>query len=256
MPTDWKDLQQQVSQILKECGLEADLEKRIETVRGTVEIDVYAKDSTQTPAVIYLCECKHWESSVPQTIVHAFRTVVADYGANFGLIISSKAFQSGAYEAAKNSNVQLLTWIEFQELFVERWINNYMLPRIYREADPLIEYTEPVNSRIFRKADALPKKKQKRFIQLRRQYQFLAYFALNISIQSSIAASFISSPIIGSRLPELPMKNAMRTENHNIEGGLPIDLINAESLREFLNIISKHIQEGVYYFDELFGGRA
>ena len=54
MPTDWKDLQQQVSQILKECGLEADLEKRIETVRGTVEIDVYAKDSTQTPAVIYL----------------------------------------------------------------------------------------------------------------------------------------------------------------------------------------------------------
>ena len=256
MPTDWKDLQKQVSQILKECGLETDLEKSIETVRGTVEIDVYAKDSTQTPAVTYLCECKHWASSVPQIIVHAFRTVVADYGANFGLLISSKAFQSGAYEAAKNSNVQLLTWIEFQELFVERWISNYMLPRIYREADPLIEYTEPINSRIFRKADALPKKKQNRFIELRRRYQFLAYFALHISIQSSIVASFISSPIIRNRLPELPLKNSMRTKNYNIEGGLPIDLINADSLNEFLNIISKHIQEGVYYFDEVFGERA
>ncbi|GAI12096.1 unnamed protein product, partial [marine sediment metagenome] len=206
MPNDWKDLQQQVSQILQECGLETDLERSIETARGSVEIDVYAEDKTQTPYVIYLCECKRWTSSVPQTIVHAFRTVVTDYGANFGLLISSRAFQSGAYEAAKNTNMRLLNWIEFQELFVERWINNYMLPRIYREADPLIEYTEPVNSRIFRKADALEKEKQQRFITLREQYQFLAYFALHISIQSSLAASFISAPIFKRPIPELPIK--------------------------------------------------
>ena len=54
IPNDWKDLQQQVSQILQECGLETDLERSIETARGTVEIDVYAEDKTQTPYVIYM----------------------------------------------------------------------------------------------------------------------------------------------------------------------------------------------------------
>lgn len=130
MPRDWKDLQQQVAEILKECGLETYLERTISTVRGTVEIDVYAEDKDQKPVATYLCECKHWKSSVPKTIVHSFRTVVSDYGANFGFIISSKRFQSGAYEAARKSNVKLLTWIEFQELFVERWISTYMIPRI------------------------------------------------------------------------------------------------------------------------------
>lgn len=256
MPTDWKDLQQQVSQILTECGLETYLERTISTVRGTVEIDVYAEDKEQKPVVTYLCECKHWKSSVPKTIVHSFRTVVSDYGANFGLIISSKTFQSGAYEAAEKSNVRLLTWIEFQELFVERWIKKYMLPRIYGEADPLIEYTEPINSRIFRKADALEKGKQERFIKLREQYQVLAYFALHISIQSSLVASFITAPIIRNPIPELPIKKGMSVKNYKVEGGLPIDLINADSLKDLLNTLSKHIKEGVSSFDEVFGERA
>jgi len=256
IPSDWKELQKQVSQILNECGLETYIARTVETVRGTVEIDVYAEDKEQKPAVIYLCECKRWKSSVPQTIVHSFRTVVNDYGANFGLIISSHAFQRGAYRAAEKSNVRLLNWIEYQELFVERWVNKYMLPRIYKEADPLVEYTEPINSRIFKKADALDERKQKRFIELREQYQVLAYFALHISIQSSLIASFITAPFIRNRIPELPIKNGMSTKDYNIEGGLPIDLINADSLKELLDILSKHIREGVSSFDEVFGERA
>jgi len=256
IPSDWKDLQQQVAQILEECGLETYVGRTIETVRGTVEIDVYAEDEEQKPAVTYLCECKRWKSSIPKTIVHSFRTVVNDYGANFGFIICSKNFQRGAYEAAEKSNVRLLTWIEFQELFVERWINTYMLPRIYREADPLIEYTEPINSRIFRKADALEKEKQERFIQLREQYQVLAYFALHISIQSSLVASFITAPIIRNPIPELPIRKGMSAKNYKVKGGLPIDLIKADSLKDFLVILSKHIQEGVSSFDEVFCERA
>lgn len=256
VPSDWKDLQNNVSRILKECGLETYIEKTISTVRGNVEIDVYAEDKEQKPIVTYLCECKHWKSSVPKTIVHSFRTVLNDYGANFGLIISSATFQSGAYKAAEKSNVRLLNWIEFQEMFVERWTKKYMLPKIYEEADPLIEYTEPINSRIFRKANALEKGKQDRFIKLRKQYQILAYFALHISIQSSLAASFITSSYIRNPIPELPIKKGMSDKNYNIEGGLPVDLINADSLQDLLNILSKHIKEGVSSFDEVFGGRA
>lgn len=107
------------------------------------------------PEIVYLCECKHWARAVPQSIVDGFRTVVQDYGANWGIIISLKGFQKGAYHSARNSNIKLLSWLEFQDLFEDRWIQNYFIPTLSAESDVLIEYTEPINSRIFRKADLL-----------------------------------------------------------------------------------------------------
>ncbi|MDP2952194.1 MAG: hypothetical protein Q8O76_02615, partial [Chloroflexota bacterium] len=66
--------------------MKAEIDKEIETARGAVKIDVYAEDGRQKPSIIYLCECKHWRSGVTKTVVHAFRTVVSDYGVNWGLI--------------------------------------------------------------------------------------------------------------------------------------------------------------------------
>lgn len=42
-PNDWKELQNFVAEILIECGYKVDIEKTIQTVRGSVEIDVYAE---------------------------------------------------------------------------------------------------------------------------------------------------------------------------------------------------------------------
>lgn len=251
IPTDWHDLEAQVNKILEECGLSVEIHKDIETVRGTVNIDVYAEDTTQKPPTVYLCECKHWNSSVPQSVVHAFRTVVSDFGANWGLLISSRTFQRGAYEAAKNSNVKLLNWFEFQELFIDRWIQDYMLPRIYQESDALVDYTEPINSRIFRKADALDPELQEQFIALRPQYEALAFFALHISIPILIPGEGI-----WRRLPDLPMKKDVKPEHYTTEGSLPEDLIEATSLRQFLDTLSYHLKKGTAAFDDVFGERA
>lgn len=120
-PENWNDLQNKVSLILDTCGLQSEVERTIETVRGDVEIDVYAEDLINSPNLIYLCECKYWKHAVPKTVVHSFRTVVSDYGAHLGFLISRNGFQSGAYEAAKNSNIHLVNWFEFQEYFIERW---------------------------------------------------------------------------------------------------------------------------------------
>jgi len=120
-PIDWHDLQQKVANILSVCGCESDVEYTIETVRGKVDVDVYAIDQTTSPKLTYLCECKYWSSSVPKAVVHSFRTVVSDYGAHVGFLISRNGFQSGAYEAAQNSNIRLLNWFEFQNIFLERW---------------------------------------------------------------------------------------------------------------------------------------
>src|SRR5258706_11392862 len=115
---DWHDLQNRVAVILRECGLEAEVGKIVQTVRGNVEIDVHALDPKTNPPAVYFCECKRWRNRVPQGEVQAFRTSVADAGAHFGLFISSGGFQRGAFEVAANTNVTLLDWVGFQGLFV------------------------------------------------------------------------------------------------------------------------------------------
>lgn len=244
LPNNWRDLQDQVAQILQECGFETEVEKRINTVRGTVDIDVFAEDLSQKPSVIYLCECKHWQSTVPKSVVHAFRTVVSDFGANWGFIISSAGFQSGAYNAAEHSNVRLLTWEEFQELFVDRWFERYMAPRLVEEADPLVEYTEPINSRIFRKADALSAEAQEQFKALREEYWQLASLALPMY-----------APGIHGQRPQLPLCKTP-TERLLVGDSIPADVLEATTLREFLELYLRHVQKGIAAFDEVFGERA
>lgn len=241
-PETWRGLEKAVFRILSESGLEAETPKPIKTVRGTVEIDVFATDKTQKLPIIYLCECKHWKTTVPQTVVHSLQTVVSNYGANFGLIISSNGFQSGAYEAAQHSNVLLLTWIEFQELFEERWFLE--LATLIRESVyPLIEYTEEVNSRVFRKADALTPEAQEMFGKLRYEYANLAYYAFKV----------LWIQLDEKKLPDLPL-----TEHPNLpykNGVLSDELLNAVALRDFLDILLLQINKGLKAFDEVFGGR-
>lgn len=245
MPTNWRDLQNQVALILQECGLDCQIEKNLQTVRGSVVVDVYAEDKTTQPTAIYLCECKLWQSAVPKTVVHAFRTVVSDFGANWGFVISSAGFQSGAFDAVVNSNIRLITWMDFESLFVDRWIEQYMRPRL-QELDPLVEYTEPINSRIFRKADELDEHAQDRFVQLRRQYGDLTFLALHY---------YLPIPSDLRSRPDLPLRRATKTERA-ITTKLPDAVLDAMCLRDFLDSIYKYGNEGIAAFDEIFGGRA
>jgi hypothetical protein len=104
-PESWQDLQALTAKAFMEMGCQPEVEKKVATVRGTAEIDVYVQDPTHTPPLILLCECKHWSKRIPKYVVHAFRTVAADLGANRGYVISKAGFQSGAIEAARNSNI-------------------------------------------------------------------------------------------------------------------------------------------------------
>lgn len=252
VPDQWRKLQSDVAQILSECGFNTETEKNITTARGEVEIDVFAEDPTQTPRTTYLCECKLWNSNVPRREVHAFRTVVNDYGANWGLIISNLGFQRGAYGAAEHTNLKLLNWIEYQSLFVERWYREYMLKVLNKEAGPLCEYTEPINSRIFRKADALPHENQKRFRALRRKYIML--YALVSQFNSQLfGVRFFGSE---EEIPQLPLIKNLPEKQVETYREIPEDILKATVLRELLESMLKHICLGIAEFDEVFGERA
>lgn len=127
LPGDWRELQQCTARFFSEMGYRSETEKTIRMVRGEVNVDVHAQNDQEIPKSTILCECKYWNTSVPKTVVHAFRTVVADYGANYGIIISSKGFQSGAIEAAGNTNLLLFTWDEFQTYFEIPWLQKRQL---------------------------------------------------------------------------------------------------------------------------------
>jgi hypothetical protein len=140
--TDWQDLQNKVCQIFKESDLIANTDVPVKLVRGQADMDVVAEDRRHTPPIKIFAECKHWKNNVPQQVVHGFRTIMSDGGAHAGYIISSSGFQSGAFEAAKDTNVQLVDWEEFQNIFYQRWFDA-MKRKVGIWVDPICEYFDP-----------------------------------------------------------------------------------------------------------------
>lgn len=120
-PTTWQELEELVCQAFCEMRYESYRNYQINTIRGNVNIDVYAiNKSTPIPAII-LCECKYWNRPVEQSVIHGFRTICSDFGAHFGIIISRKGFQSGANESREATNVHLYDFTEFQAAFFDEW---------------------------------------------------------------------------------------------------------------------------------------
>jgi hypothetical protein len=119
---DWRDLQEKTRQLFAEMDYEAEVSRSVELAgRGKKEIDVFVTDPHASYNKVYLVECKHWESRVPQEVVHSFKTVMEETGANTGFIVSKVGFQSGAHDAARFTNIKLLTFDELQHLYGNEW---------------------------------------------------------------------------------------------------------------------------------------
>ncbi|NLP35992.1 MAG: hypothetical protein GX359_12545 [Clostridiales bacterium] len=139
-PANWRELQELTAYYFNYSGYDAITPCKIETVRGNVEVDVYVRAEKELGENI-ICECKFWDTPIPQEKIHAFRTVINDSGASLGIIISKVGFQKGAYSSANNSNIKLLTWEEFLELLFEKWFK-FREKRLLKIVQPLAVYTD------------------------------------------------------------------------------------------------------------------
>ncbi len=81
-PKEWKSLQSGFCRIFNEIGLHAEENKLIITPRGSVSLDVFAIDIGSVDSIQYVVECKNWKNSIPQSVVHAFTTIMHEVGAN------------------------------------------------------------------------------------------------------------------------------------------------------------------------------
>lgn len=173
-PKNWRELELTVAKVLNDAGYTAYNDRQISTVRGNVNIDVLAEDRNTSPISTYLIECKYWDSDIPQTIIHSFRTIVNDYGAHHGLIIARNGFQSGSYAAVKNTNIRLLSWEDFLNLFEERWLDEAII-NLYKIGHPLLIYTDPLDVDYI---DKLPNNEDRlKYQQLAEEYRGYAIYS-------------------------------------------------------------------------------
>lgn len=122
VPEDWEQPEEIIAAILAECGMNAQRGVTLKLPRGTVDVDVYAEETVEGIVYRTICEYKQWRSNVPKSVIHSFRTVMSETGANRGYIISTSGFQAGAVEAAAATNIEMVTFEEFQRKYFDKWI--------------------------------------------------------------------------------------------------------------------------------------
>lgn len=183
-PSDWQDLQVKVAKLFADLNFSVEIEKDIKTIREIVNVDVIANYNL-FPKESILVECKFWATAIPKTIIHAFRTVVGDYGANTGYIISRIGFQHGAHQAANNSNIVLMTFAEFQEAFKERYLSE-AVNRLQKVGYPLRRYADWSESFFDKEIAKLLPEKKERLENLQQHYAIISLSSVNIGMYKSI----------------------------------------------------------------------
>lgn len=116
-----------------------------------------------------------------------------------------------------------------------------------------MDYTEPINSRVFRKADSLPHHKQKQFGLLRKKYEAVAMMGL-----------LLVTPLLRPHhrhgfIEQMAGKLLLPFDEHcdkAYSAGMPEDVCKERTTRGFLTKYIAVIREALLEFDEVFGERA
>lgn len=238
VPYNWRNLQNQVAEILSQCGFSVEVEKTVTTSRGKVALDVYAEEEIKGRKYITVCECKYWKKNIPQAVVHSFRTVLHDLGANVGFVISLKGFQAGAKKASEFTNIELLTWEDFPKKFEKSWLENYFSEKIAKAIDPLFTYTEPISTAVFKMAKQLSEEEERKFIELKEKYENFGYLLMKFTHYVRI---FGSEPY-----PSLPIIDKIEGKE-DLFKNIPNEILTANSYQDFYN---KAVDHGLQAIEE------
>lgn len=112
--TDWNDYQEETAEFFRSIGLVARTNVTMNGVRTSHDLDVVVRSDHVGFDLLWLVECKHWKMPVSKLHVLALREIVSDVGADRGILLAEKGFQSGAQEAAQLTNVQLTSLAELK----------------------------------------------------------------------------------------------------------------------------------------------
>lgn len=118
--TTWRDYQEEAATFFRSIGLIAETDKTVMGVRTSHYVDVLVKSHHYGFEITWIVECKQWKSPVSKLHVLGLREIVADVGADRGILLSEAGFQRGAMEAANLTNVQVTSLAEMRQSTGER----------------------------------------------------------------------------------------------------------------------------------------
>jgi len=104
---DWKKYQEDAAEYFRSLGMTAHTDQAVRGARSSHDVDVLVTSHYLGFDITWIIECKHWKTPVNKLHVLALREIVADVGADRGILLSESGFQSGAIEAANLTNIQV-----------------------------------------------------------------------------------------------------------------------------------------------------
>ena len=130
MQKNWYIFQEEIKNHFISLGCQAQTNISVHGIRTVHDIDILVESKFLGHTIKWIIEAKRWNTKVSKLHVLALRQIVDDIGTDKGFIISERGFQKGAFEAANNTNIDLLTFNELKSLanstIQNEILNNYM----------------------------------------------------------------------------------------------------------------------------------
>jgi hypothetical protein len=121
----WEKYQHDTPDLLRELGFATKVNDPLPGPNGVVHrVDVSARITVVGVPVLWIVECKLWNSRVPKEKVSALKDIVNDLAADRGLLMSEKWFQSGAVNLAAAKNITLSSLADLRSNAAEQLITS------------------------------------------------------------------------------------------------------------------------------------
>lgn len=104
----WEQYQHRAAELLGQLGFTTKVNDPLRAPNGVVHrVDVSARMVVAGVPMLWVTECKLWNRAITKEKVSALKDIVNDLGADRGLLMSEKGFQSGAVRLAATKNITL-----------------------------------------------------------------------------------------------------------------------------------------------------
>jgi Restriction endonuclease len=107
MAPAWKEYQEAAAAHYRALGLFAQTDQVLQGMRGKHAVDIVVRGYRAGVEFLWLVECKWWNRRVPKSVVVTLAGIMQDVGADRGIVLSRRGFQSGASTMANKSNITL-----------------------------------------------------------------------------------------------------------------------------------------------------
>jgi hypothetical protein len=128
----WQQYQEDAATFFRSLGLEAEVEAKVNGVRGEHNVDVKVKGNLHGVDFAWIVECKAWRSNIPKEKVMALAAIVEDAGADRGFLLSEVGFQSAAIQQAGKRNITLTSIQDLRQVANESAIDHALAKLAWR----------------------------------------------------------------------------------------------------------------------------